>query len=184
MSRSNLISEHGFQRMQQEREWLWRIERPRITQSVSEAAAMGDRSENAEYIYGKRRLREIDRRLRYLGKRLEVLKAIHPNPDDPSKIRFGAWVWLENEHEQPSVLRIMGTDEFDLHPLYISLDSPMAKALIGKGVDDEARVQTPSGEKLYYPLAVRYSPPQQWPQQELIDQPPLMFCPPDEQAIP
>ncbi len=184
MSRSNLISSQGYQRLQQERDWLWRTERPKITQSVSEAAAMGDRSENAEYIYGKRRLREIDRRLRYLGKRLELLKAIDPKPDDPSKIRFGAWVWLEDEHEQQRVLRIMGTDEHDLHPLYISLDSPMAKALIGKAVEDEVQVMTPRGVQLWYPLAISYGQPKGWPQQALIEQPAQSFLPPDQAQKP
>lgn len=169
MTKAFLITPHGKQRLQDERDWLWRVARPQVTQSVSEAAAQGDRSENAEYIYGKRRLREIDRRLRFLNKRLAALTPIEPNPDDPSRARFGAWAWLEDDDLQVRVVRLVGSDEFDLHPLYISMDSPMARALLGKAEGDDVCVPTPKGEHLWSLVALSYLKPNGWPEQERID---------------
>jgi transcription elongation factor GreB len=137
------ITAEGHQRLSDELRFLWREERPRITQSVSEAAAQGDRSENADYIYGKRRLAEIDRRLRYLGKRLEEMTIVDRPPDDIHKIFFGAWVTVENDSGDVLKYRIVGPDEFDEEKEYISVDSPVARALLGKSVDDEVIVQTP-----------------------------------------
>lgn len=146
MSKSNYITREGWNTLDQELKFLWKEERPKVTQAVSEAAALGDRSENAEYIYGKRRLREIDRRVRFLMKRLEVLQIVDYNPRQEGKIFFGAWVELENEDGELKQYRIVGCDEFSPNKNWISVDSPVARALIGKQVDDEVSVLTPSGK--------------------------------------
>lgn len=156
MAKSNYITRDGWQALDTELKYLWREERPIVTQAVSEAAAMGDRSENAEYIYGKKRLREIDRRVRFLSKRLEVLKIVEPSPQQEGKIFFGAWVRLENEQGEEKVYRLVGPDEFVPAKGWISIDSPVARALIGKAVDDEIVVQTPNGEAVYWVLAISY----------------------------
>ena len=127
-----------------------------MTQAVSEAAAQGDRSENAEYTYGKKMLREIDSRVRFLTKRLESLKVVGAPPSDPSKVYFGAWVSLEDEHGDESRYRIVGPDELDLKNQLISIDSPLAGALLCKALDAEVRVQTPTGEKIWYITAIDY----------------------------
>ena len=121
-----------------------------MTQAVSDAAALGDRSENAEYIYGKRRLREIDRRVRFLSKRLEVLQIVDYHPQQEGKVFFGAWVELENEAGEIAEYRIVGCDEFDPAKNWISIDSPVARALIGKQEDDEITVQTPTGKVMWF----------------------------------
>ncbi|MFK5131390.1 transcription elongation factor GreB, partial [Glaesserella parasuis] len=113
MAKSNYITRSGWQVLDQELKYLWKDERPKVTQAVSEAAALGDRSENAEYIYGKRRLREIDRRVRFLSKRLEVLQIVDYHPTQEGKVFFGAWVELENEEGEIKQYRIVGCDEFD-----------------------------------------------------------------------
>lgn len=153
------ITAAGHQAMQDELDFLWRDERPKITQSVHEAALQGDRSENAEYIYGKRRLREIDRRVRFLRKRLAAHKVIDKLPDDTSRIFFGAWVSLESEDDEAMQLRIVGCDEFQPEKNYISIDSPMARALLGKQVDDEAAVRTPAGVKVWFVTQISYHAP-------------------------
>lgn len=158
MAKSNYITREGWEALDRELKFLWRIERPTVTQAVSEAAAMGDRSENAEYIYGKRRLREIDRRIRFLTKRLDVLTIVDANPMQEGKVFFGAWVRLENEKSEVKVYRIVGPDEFDPTKGWISIDSPVARALIGKQLDDEISVFTPSGKMLYWILAISYQP--------------------------
>ena len=127
-----------------------------MTQSVSEAAAQGDRSENAEYTYGKKMLREIDSRVRFLTKRLEKLKVVSDKPSDPSKVYFGAWVTIEDEDGEQSRYRIVGPDELDLKQGLISIDSPLARALIGKELDAEVRVHSPSGEKTCYIVEIEY----------------------------
>ncbi|MNR09730.1 Transcription elongation factor GreB [compost metagenome] len=132
------------------------MRRPQVTQSVSEAAAQGDRSENAEYTYGKKMLREIDSRVRFLTKRLENLKVISERPSDPNKVYFGAWVTVENEEGEQSRYRIVGPDELDLKLGLISIDSPLARALIGKALDAEVRVQTPTGEQRVYIVEISY----------------------------
>ena len=129
--------------MREELEQLWRVERPRVTQAVSEAAAQGDRSENAEYTYGKRRLREIDRRVRHLRKRLEGIVIVEQPPSDPNRVFFGAWVTVESQSGEQSRHRIVGPDEFDREPGYISMDAPLARALMGKRRDDEINVDLP-----------------------------------------
>lgn len=161
MAKTNYITREGYDKLEKELNFLWKDERPRITQSVSEAAALGDRSENAEYIYGKKRLREIDRRVRFLTKRLEQLKIIYPSPEQEGKVYFGAWVELEDEDGKPLKIRIVGPDEIDVHNKWISVDAPMARALIGKAVDDEVWVQTPNGKDCYFVNSIRYKAEQE-----------------------
>ena len=124
--------------------------------AVSEAAALGDRSENAEYIYGKKMLREIDSRVRFLRKRLENLKVVRDRPGDPNKVYFGAWVTLEDEDGEQARYRIVGPDELDLRSNQISIDSPLARALVGKELDAEVVVRTPAGEKLWFVVEIDY----------------------------
>jgi transcription elongation factor GreB len=154
---SKYITPEGAQRMRAELEELWRIERPRVTQAVSEAAAQGDRSENAEYTYGKRRLREIDRRVRHLRKRLDGMVVVERPPSDPDRIFFGAWVTVEAEGGERSRHRIVGPDEFDREPGYISMDAPLARALMGKRRDDAVSVELPGkGPSAFTIVDVRY----------------------------
>lgn len=150
MAKSNYITRAGWKALDQELKYLWREERPKVTQAVSDAAALGDRSENAEYIYGKRRLREIDRRVRFLSKRLEVLQIVDYHPSQEGKVFFGAWVELENDDGESKQYRIVGCDEFDPAKQWISIDSPVARALISKEVDDEILVETPMGKVTLY----------------------------------
>ena len=145
-----VVTAAGFTRLQRELNFLWREKRPEVTARVAAAAALGDRSENADYIYGKRQLAEIDRRIRYLDKRIRVMQVVDRLPNDTSKVYFGAWVTLT-----PVVLgnsqtyRLVGPDEIDDAPAYISIDSPMAKALLGKSQGDEiAIMQTARSTKI------------------------------------
>jgi len=156
-TKSNYITREGEQHLRAELDFLWRTKRPKVTRAVSEAAAQGDRSENAEYIYGKKQLREIDRRVRFLRKRLEQLQVVDRVPDDQDKVFFGAWVTLEHEDGQVREFRIVGPDEFDPKRGWFSIDSPMARALLGKGVEDEVTVNLPKGEATYWIVAVNYS---------------------------
>ncbi|MCM2460173.1 transcription elongation factor GreB [Pseudomonas sp. CG7] len=151
-----LITPEGEARMRAEFHELWHVRRPQVTQAVSEAAAQGDRSENAEYTYGKKMLREIDSRVRFLTKRLEALKVVSEKPSDPNKGYFGAWVTVEDEDGKESRYRIVGPDELDLKQNLISIDSPLARALIGKALDAEVSVQTPTGEKRVYIVDIAY----------------------------
>ena len=155
---SNYITPEGFKVLKDEFERLWLDERPRLVQQVEEAAAQGDRSENAEYIYGKKRLREIDRRVRFLKKRLNELAVVSAVPADTAKIFFGAWVRLEDEQGGEVCYRIVGPDEFDAARGYISIDSPMGKALMGRRVDDEVVVNRPMGRTSFVILEVAYKP--------------------------
>jgi len=154
---SKVITPEGMQQLRDELNQLWRVERPKVTQAVSEAAAQGDRSENAEYIYGKKRLREIDRRVRYLQKRIPDLKVVDRPPDDPARIFFGARIELEDQNGNAVSYRIVGPDEFDPDKGWISIDSPLARALLRKTVDDEVQVQLPVGETRYLVVAIHYS---------------------------
>ncbi|MDP6190003.1 MAG: transcription elongation factor GreB [Gammaproteobacteria bacterium] len=140
--------------LRQELDYLWREKRPQVTQAVKEAAALGDRSENAEYIYGKKQLREIDSRVRFLQQRLENIKVVDSLPSEQSKIYFGAWVKLLDEQELERTLRIVGPDEINPALGYISIDSPLAKALVGKQQDDLVTLQ--DLEKSYEVLAIWY----------------------------
>jgi transcription elongation factor GreB len=137
---------------------LWK-RRAGVTKALTAAAAEGDRSENAEYIYRKKELREIDRRIRYLQKRLPDLKVVSDPPSNPDQVFFGAWVTLEDEHGEESVYRIVGADEFNPATGWISMDSPMAIALLKKTLDDEVMVETPAGKRVYVVIAVSYSAP-------------------------
>lgn len=153
---SKYITPEGLQKLRGELDYLWKTKRPEVTQSVREAAAQGDRSENAEYIYGKKQLREIDRRVRFLRKRLDGMNVIESTPRDMNKIYFGAWISLEDEHDNPERYRIVGPDEIGDDQGYISIDSPLAKALMGKQVGDEVSVYTPAGEVFYTITKIRY----------------------------
>lgn len=155
---TKLITPEGMQRLRDELNYLWRVERPKVTQAVADAAALGDRSENAEYIYGKKRLREIDRRVRYLQKRIPDLKVVERAPDDPRRIFFGAWVRLEDEDGQEHEYRIVGPDEFDPARGWISIDSPLARALLRKAEGDEVHATLPKGETTFYVVTVQYTP--------------------------
>lgn len=154
------ITPDGARRLREELHQLWSVERPQVTRAVQEAAALGDRSENAEYIYGKKRLREIDRRVRFLQKRLDELKVVDQIPDDPNRVYFGAWVEVEDSNGAVSRYRIVGPDEFDAEPRYISMDSPLARALLSREVDDEIDVDLPRGPETYLILSVEYEAPE------------------------
>jgi transcription elongation factor GreB len=153
---SKFITPQGAARLKQELDHLWRVLRPQVTQAVQEAAAQGDRSENAEYIYGKRQLREIDRRVRFLRQRLDGMVVVDTAPAERSRVFFGAWVKLEDEAGEEAEYRIVGPDEFDAAPGYISMDSPLGRALMRKALDDEVKVELPGGAKTYVVVGVRY----------------------------
>jgi transcription elongation factor GreB len=150
------ITPEGAARLRSELDELWRIKRPAVTRAVAEAAAQGDRSENAEYIYGKRQLAEIDRRVRYLRKRLTGIRIVDQLPSDTSKVFFGAWFELTAD-ESRREHRLVGPDEIDVDPAYISVDSPMGRAVLGKSLGATIDVRTPEGERLYVLTAVRYA---------------------------
>lgn len=156
MKRSQLITEQGATRLRNELADLWKRKRPEVTKAITAAAAEGDRSENAEYIYRKKQLREMDRRIRYLQKRTSEMQVIEHLPPDLSKIFFGATVELEDEKGNLVTHRLVGSDEFDYKTEYISIDSPMARALLKKQVDDEVNIKTPSGKKTYYVNKIIY----------------------------
>lgn len=157
---SNYITPEGRKRLKDEVTQLWKIERPIVTQAVSEAAAQGDRSENADYIYGKRRLREIDSRVRYLSKRLENFIVADRLPDDRTRVFFSAYVTVEIADVSGSLrterYRLVGADELDPKLGYISIDSPLARQLLGKRVDDEVSVVTPTGTVDYTVIEIDY----------------------------
>ncbi len=153
---SAYITPEGEAALRAELHQLWKVERPQVTHAVHEAAKNGDRSENGDYIYGKRRLREIDSRVRFLNKRLDELEVVARPPDDTSRIRFGAWVTLEDTDGEEKRWRIVGPDEFDLRTGRLSMDSPMARAMLGKGVDDEVVVHSPAGEQVFYIVDISY----------------------------
>lgn len=137
---SPYITPEGYARLSAELKALWKVERPEVTRKVAEAAAQGDRSENAEYTYGKKQLREIDARIRFLSKRLDELRVVDRAPPDRQRIFFGAWVTLEDEDGRRLRYRLVGPDELDMDPAYISIDAPVARALLKKSVDDEIEV--------------------------------------------
>ena len=153
---SQFITAAGAARLKQELDELWKVERPRVTQAVSEAAAQGDRSENAEYTYGKKRLREIDRRVRFLRKRLDGMTVVDKPPTDRKRVYFGAWVTLEDDEGKQVRHRIVGPDEFDMNPGYISMDAPLARALMRKALDDEVRVELPGGARTLIVVDIGY----------------------------
>ena len=153
--KSPYITADGYETLQQELNGLW-VRRKEVTKALSAAAAEGDRSENAEYIYRKKELAGIDRRIRYLQKRLPVLTVVREAPSNPEQVFFGAWVTLEDDDGREITYRIVGPDEFDPEKGWISMDSPMAHALMKRSLDDEVTVQTPSGEHRYFIVEVRY----------------------------
>jgi len=153
---SKFVTAEGARRLREELDHLWRVQRPQVTRAVSEAAAQGDRSENAEYIYGKKQLREIDRRVRFLRKRLEGMVVVSRPPDDRSRIFFGAWVRIEDDEGHETELRIVGPDELDPARRYVSMDSPIARALMRKQRDEAVTVEVPGGRRTYVVTGVRY----------------------------
>ncbi len=150
------ITPDGFARLQSELKTLWKVTRPEVTRKVAEAAAQGDRSENAEYIYGKKQLREIDARVRFLSKRLDELIIVDKPPRDADRIFFGAWVELADDHGKCYRYRLVGPDEFDRAPEYISIDSPMARALLKKSREDEFSLQQGEDHNLYRITNISY----------------------------
>src|SRR4030042_4093768 len=142
---SPYITPEGQKHLSEELSYLWKIKRPQVTQAVAEAAAMGDRSENAEYIYGKKQLRQIDSRIRFLSKRLSELIVVDRIPEDTSRVFFGSWVKIEDSDGNVNRYRIVGPDEFDADRGFISIDSPMAKALLRRTKGEEVIVRRPDG---------------------------------------
>src|SRR5687767_3707888 len=156
---SKFITPVGAQRLKDELDHLWRVLRPQVTQAVQEAAAQGDRSENAEYIYGKKQLREIDRRVRFLRKRLEGMTIVDRPPSDPNRVFFGAWVTLEDSDGTEQLVRVVGPDEFDRDPAFISMDSALGRALLRKTLADEITIELPGGSRTYIVLEISYAKP-------------------------
>ena len=156
-SSTAIITRAGFERLRAELQSLWREKRPDVVRALAAAAAEGDRSENAEYTYRKKQLGEIDRRVRYLSKRLETLKVVDAAPSDPAAVFFGAWIELERE-DDGAVLRyrIVGPDETDAALGHISIDSPLARAALRKRVDDEFEAQLPTGPVRFVVVSVAY----------------------------
>ncbi|UNM97359.1 transcription elongation factor GreB [Ignatzschineria rhizosphaerae] len=156
----NLITQEGMEILQKELDFLWRIERPEITQKVTWAAGLGDRSENADYQFNKQKLREIDRRVRHLRKRLEVLRPVPYSPQQEGKVFFGAWVKLVDDEDNTLFFRIVGADEIAHHQDYSSINSPIAKSCLGKEIDDEVYVQTELLKKRWYIDNIFYGAPE------------------------
>ncbi len=153
--KSPYITQQGYTRLKNEEKAIW-IRRREVTAALSAAAAEGDRSENAEYIYRKKELREIDRRIRYLQKRLPTLKVVNQRPSNTQQIFFAAWVSLVDEQGQEQRYRIVGPDEIDHAQGYISMDSPIAKSLMTRTLGDEVLAKVPSGELYYEITAIEY----------------------------
>jgi transcription elongation factor GreB len=151
------ITDEGFRRLNEELDRLLRVERPKVVKGVADAAAEGDRSENAEYIYGKKKLREIDKRIEFITKRVDKLTVVTDVPPEGTrKVFFGAWVDLEDGDGKSVCYRIVGADESDSERGFISIDSPVARALLGKQVGDEVTVRRPKGEVTFEICGVRY----------------------------
>ncbi|WP_348761675.1 transcription elongation factor GreB [uncultured Salinisphaera sp.] len=150
------ITREGWQRLADELDYLWRDKRPHVVRCLADAAAEGDRSENAEYIYRKKELREIDRRVRYLGKRVDELTAVAPRTDAPNTIFFGAWVDVIDDTDARHRYRIVGADETDGPTGAISLHSPVARALLGRSVGDVVLVELPAGQRELEVEAITY----------------------------
>lgn len=159
MPRHDYITRQGWQTLKQELDHLWRTRRPHVVQALADAAAEGDRSENAEYIYRKKELREIDRRLRYLGKRLDELTVVPPREDHPEQVFFGAWVDVADDDDARHRYRIVGADETDAATGAISLHSPVARALLGKRCGDVVEVRLPNACRELEIMAIHYEKP-------------------------
>ncbi|MFT3915452.1 MAG: transcription elongation factor GreB [Anaeromyxobacteraceae bacterium] len=145
MSRPRYITPEGFARIAREHQRIWTVDRPRIVAEVEAAAALGDRSENAEYIYGKKKLRELDRRLRELSERMDALTVVKPAPHPGGKAFFGAWVRVEDEDGEERLYRLVGPDEFDVAAGHISVDAPLGRGLLGRAEGDTVRIERPAG---------------------------------------
>lgn len=154
--KTTYITREGYEKLRQELDTLWRIERPEITKIVTWAASLGDRSENADYQYNKRKLREIDRRVRHLRKVLEASKIVDYHPDQEGRVFFGAWVELEDESGDSLTFRIVGAEEIYGRNDYISTESPMARACLTKRQDDEVTLNLPDGKKSWYITNISY----------------------------
>jgi len=159
MATPRYITPQGFRRLSEEHQDIWTVQRPRIVREVEAAAAMGDRSENAEYIYGKRKLRELDRRLRFLSERMDSLTVVEPRRDRSGRAFFGAWVSVEQEGGEARTWRLVGADEFDLAKGLLSVDSPMGRALLGKREGDVVTVLRPAGSTEVTIVAVGWKAP-------------------------
>lgn len=158
MAEPNYITPAGLERIQREFAWLQKEERPKVTREVAYAASLGDRSENAEYLYGKRRLRQIDSRLRFLMGRLEHVRVVDPAQQSGTRVRFGATVVIADEDGEEQTWRIYGEDEVDVERGILSWKSPLATALMGKSEGDTVRFQAPGGTREVEIVAVRYEP--------------------------
>ncbi len=155
--KKNLITKKGFDALKKELDHLWRVKRPDTTKKVAWAASLGDRSENADYIYNKKLLREIDRRVRFLRKRLDDLRVVEYSPEQDGKVYFGAWVEIENEDGDQKRFQVVGIDEIYMDKMnFISIVSPMASALLQKEVDDEVVVKTPEGDAVWFINKIEY----------------------------
>jgi transcription elongation factor GreB len=157
-SRSNYITPEGAQSLLDELKYLWEEDRPRVTEAVAIAAGQGDRSENADYTYGKKRLRQIDGRIHFLKKRLDELTVVDTIPADTDKIYFGAWVTMQSEGGERAIYRVVGRDEIDLDAGLISMESPIGRALMGKRKGEKVTVQRPKGDMTYTIVDVAYRP--------------------------
>jgi len=155
---SPYITPEGMRVLEEELDFLWNKRRPLVVQALSTAAAEGDRSENAEYIYRKKELGEIDRRVRFLSKRVDELKVVFETPQKTDQIFFGAWIELESDAGTLIQYRLVGPDEFDAERGFISMDSPVARALMKKREGDEVSIETPGGVLNYYVNRVQYQP--------------------------
>lgn len=156
---SPYITAEGAQSLREELRRLWKVDRPEVVKALAEAAAEGDRSENAEYIYRKKQLGGIDRRVRYLSKRLDQIQVVDRPPAETDRVRFGAWVGLSLDNGEQRCYRIVGADETDARLGWVSVDSPVARALLGKSPGDEVQVSLPEEERLFEVLTVSYRPP-------------------------
>jgi transcription elongation factor GreB len=159
MEKKIYITPRGARQLREELAYLWRDKRPLVTEQVRAAAALGDRSENAEYQYGKRQLREIDRRIRYLQKRLDILSVVDRIPSDRNRVFFGAFVTLCTENDEELSIRIVGEDEIDLDNQWISVNTPLARAIIGKSLSDEVEIQRPAGKITAEIVSIDYEEP-------------------------
>ncbi len=156
---SAYITAEGAETLRAELHQLWKVERPQVTAAVHEAAKNGDRSENGDYIYGKRRLREIDSRVRYLSKRLEALTVVDRAPEQKDKVFFGAWITVEDDDGNENTYRIVGPDELNPAKNWISMDAPLSRAALGKQLDEEIRFQSPQGVQTLYITRIAYGNP-------------------------
>jgi len=160
MTKPRYITPEGFRRLASEHERIWSVDRPKIVAEVEAAAALGDRSENAEYIYGKKKLRELDRRLRFLSERMDALTVVDPRPHPHGRAFFGAWVTIEDDEGEARTFRLVGPDEFDVTAGLLSVDAPLGRALLGKQEGDTVLFHRPAGEAELTIMAVRWSAPE------------------------